>query len=100
MFSGKKQSWNTGPFQKSMIFSFDSWEQWLDHRPYTSVSWGPYEILKWNYKEESTKYTMQIIYGKTDGDLDMKVVYVSVKPSDEIAITDWLLEYYFLHPAY
>ena len=99
MFSGKKQLWNTGPFQKSMIFSFDSWEQWIDLRPYSNVCWGPYEILKWNIKEESNKYMMQIIYGKIDGELDIKAVYISVKPSDEIAIRDWLLEYFFLHPV-
>jgi hypothetical protein len=96
MFSEKPKHWNTGPF-KNYIFSFDSWEQWIDHRPYTNLSWGPYEILKWNIKEESNKYMLQIIYGKKDGELDIKAVHISVKHSDEQLIHHWLLEHYFSH---
>jgi len=90
MFPEKERNWVTGPFYPVI---FNSWTEWVTHRPYTNSTWSKMKILIWNIKEESNIYNLQLIYAIPHGKLDnFWGVTITVVPEEESAIRKWLLE--------
>ena len=90
MFPEKDRHWITGPYYPVI---FNSWNEWVTHRPYTNSTWSKMKILIWNIKEESDTYKLQFIYAIPNGTLDnFWGVTITVIPEEESAIRKWILE--------
>ena len=92
MFPEKDRHWITGPYYP---FFFDSWNEWIQNRPFSNVTWSSSKILLWNIREAGNNhFDLQIIYANPDGLLtsDLKGVTIHIMSSDEAAIRKWLLE--------
>ena len=91
MFPNKERHWIKGPY---INFSYTSWNQWILNKPYNNVTWSSYKPIIWNIKDEIqiNKYSLQVIYMKPDGMVDMKAVTIFLTSDDESVVREWLQE--------